>query len=142
MRWEDFLRQSKGKARKRPCHLESEIQAACVNWFRLKYPQYVIFSVPNGGSRNLLEAVHLKSEGALAGVADLIALAPSALLFVEMKTKKGKQTQHQKVFEEKVCALGFRYCVCHSLEEFTLTIEKWIKQVTQKQFNDERTKIY
>ena len=96
----------------------------------------MIFSVPNGGSRNLLEAVHLKNEGALAGVADLVALAPRALLFIEMKTPKGKQSAYQREFEKKVCALGYQYRICHSLDEYIVTIERWNKEITQRQFNE------
>ena len=109
-------------------HLEGDIQEACVNWFRYAYPNYVIFAVPNGGSRNCREAVQLKREGALAGVADLIVIIEHAVLFVEMKTKKNKQQDSQVLFQQNVERLGHTYVICHSLQEFQLAIERFIKE--------------
>lgn len=47
-------------------HLEHEIQKAIIT--RLKLAKMLCFAVPNGGSRNLKEAVKLKKEGVLKGV--------------------------------------------------------------------------
>lgn len=103
---------------------ESQLQSACVRWFRYQYPQCVIFAVPNGGSRNALEAKRLQQEGVLAGVSDLIILAPNQTLFIEMKHGKGKQTNKQKEFQKKIESLGFKYCVCNSFETFEQTIKE------------------
>ena len=127
----DELKALLAKEKKQPQrhrHIEGDIQEACVRWFRLAYPRYLIFSVPNGGTRNAREAVQLKREGALAGVADLIIVIEGAVLFVEMKTKHNKQQESQKQFQEAVERLGHQYAVCHSLQEFQLTIERFIKE--------------
>ncbi|WP_459187253.1 VRR-NUC domain-containing protein [Parabacteroides sp. APC149_11_2_Y6] len=97
---------------------ESRIQRACVEYFRYKYPKYLIFSVPNGGLRNKITARILKAEGALAGVSDLIVVLPGKVVFIEIKTQKGKQSQKQKDFEYKIGTLCGYYFVCHSLDEF------------------------
>ena len=55
-------------------HKEDNLQKACVTWFRLQYPDVVIFAIPNGGSRNPIEAAKLKATGTLAGVADLFVM--------------------------------------------------------------------
>ncbi len=107
-------------------HPEEDIQAACVEWFRWAFPRYVIFSTPNGGSRNLLEAVNLKRSGVLAGVSDLIIVADRAVLFVEMKTKTGRQQPSQKKFQADVERLGFEYKICRSLQGFQLTVGRWV----------------
>lgn len=99
-------------------HIEENIQKSCVQWFRLQYPRYVLLAVPNGGSRNYLEAVHMKATGTLAGASDLIAVFPHHLLFIEMKTPQGRQSPAQKEFERRVTALGFEYHICRSLEQF------------------------
>lgn len=106
--------------------MEAHIQTACVNWYRLSYPKCLIFAVPNGGSRNKIEAANLKREGALAGVADLILLAEGKVLFVEMKTMKGRQTEKQKLFQRNVERLGFQYVVCRSFDEFRSEVTKWL----------------
>lgn len=128
MKYDEFKKMlEKEKVRRKPRHIESAIQQSCVAWFRAKFPLYVIFSVPNGGSRNSLEAANLKKEGALAGASDLVIVAERAILFVEMKSSKGRQQESQKDFQEKVERLGHQYSICHSLKEFQLTIERFIK---------------
>ena len=97
---------------------ESKLQQACVKWFRLQYPNEVIFAVPNGGSRNAFEAVRLKAEGTLAGVSDLIVLKSNKVVFIEMKYGKGKQTESQLLFEAKVKSKGFEYYLVNSFELF------------------------
>jgi hypothetical protein len=97
---------------------EHNIQVACVNWFRYQYPKYIIYATPNGGWRNAIVAAKLKAEGVLAGVADLTIVALGKVVFVEMKTAKGKQQPSQKVFEAGVKRLGHEYYVCHSFDEF------------------------
>ena len=106
-------------------HQESTLQTSCVKWFRYQYPHLVIYAVPNGGSRNVREAQRLKSEGVLAGVADLTILLPQGKsLYIEMKVKGNRQTPNQKEFQQKAEALGHKYYVCYSFEDF----EKVVKQ--------------
>lgn len=126
MKYDDFLsQQAKIKRNRKPRHLESQIQRQMVMWFRLQYPQYIIAAIPNGGQRNALEAKIMKSEGVLAGFSDLIIIANNNVLFVEVKTKTGRQSELQKVFQANVEKLGFQYSVCRSLQDFQMTIEKW-----------------
>lgn len=111
---------------------ESNLQSACVRWFRLQYPNLVIYAVPNGGSRNVREAQRLKTEGVLAGVADLVVLLPQGKsLYIEMKVKGNKQTLNQKEFQQKAEVLGHTYAVCYSFEDF----EKVVKQELTRKNN-------
>lgn len=128
MKIEEFRKTflSSSKTRRKPRHIEESIQTACVNWFRYTYPRYIIFAVGNGGSRNKIEAANMKKAGILAGVSDLIIIAGRAVLFVEMKTPKGKQMESQKVFQNNVERLGFEYKICHSLQEFQRAILMWL----------------
>lgn len=104
---------------------ESTLQKSCVKWFKLQYPKEIIFAVPNGSSRNLLEAVRLKAEGTLAGVSDLIVIFPNKILFIELKYGKGKQTEHQLLFEQKIKSKGFDYYLINSFESFKELITKF-----------------
>jgi hypothetical protein len=111
-------------------HLESKIQQTCVHWFRLQYPQHVLFAVPNGGRRGKVEAAIMKGEGVLPGVADLYLAHPSKGchgLFIEMKTEKGRQSNSQLLFEEKITERGYHYAVCRSLDEFMNTVNEYLK---------------
>lgn len=103
--------------------LESLIQTQCVTWFRLQHPNDLIFAVPNGGSRNLLEARKLKREGVMAGVSDLIVIQNNRIVFIEMKHEKGRQSKSQKEFENKVSNLGYEYHLCRSFGDFKTIVE-------------------
>ena len=105
---------------------EDQLQQKIIIWFKNEYQMHgkgLIFSVPNGGTRNMLEAKKLKQTGAMAGVSDLIVLLPSKCLFVELKIEKGIQSDKQKEFQEIVTNLGFEYKLIRSLQEF----QTWIQ---------------
>lgn len=128
MKYDDFKRlEEKKKQRTPPRHIESHIQRQMVSWFRLQYPKYIIAAIPNGGYRNPFEAKIMKGEGVLAGFSDLMIIADRNVLFLEVKTQTGKQSNLQKEFQDKVERMGFQYYVCRSLNDFVLTVEKWIK---------------
>lgn len=104
-------------------HLESNIQIACVRWFRYQYQDLarLLFSVPNGGARNAVTASIMKAEGVVPGVADLLLLVPRSGwhgLAIEMKTAKGRQSDYQKEWEQEVTAQGYKYVVIRSFEAF------------------------
>lgn len=75
---------------------------------------HFVFAVPNGGSRNLREAVNLKAQGVMAGVSDLIVLLPGKkVYFIELKNPngKGRQSPAQREFEDNVRAHGHEYLI-------------------------------
>jgi len=113
---------------------ESKLQQEIYQWFQNTYclkhhePRLCIFSVPNGGTRNKLEAITLKSTGLLPGVSDLIVILPNKVLFIELKTETGIQSQVQKDFEERVAKLGQEYYLVQSLEQFKALITQTPKK--------------
>lgn len=114
-------------------HQESTIQINCVKWLRYQYPQLanLFYAIPNGGYRNPVTSKIMKAEGVLAGVADLFLSYPNKTkhgLYIEMKTKAGKQSEYQKQFQSNVEAVGYQYAVCHDLIEFIDTINKYLKE--------------
>lgn len=96
---------------------ESQLQQQIIIYFRNNCKGF-IFAVPNGGTRNLLEAKNLKATGLVAGVSDLIVLLPNKCVFVEVKIEKGIQSDKQKYFETTVKNLGFDYFIVRSLTDF------------------------
>ena len=113
---------------------EDQLQAECFKWANNNYclkhhdPQCQIFSVPNGGTRNKLEAMTLKSTGLRSGVSDLIALFPNGrCVFFELKVNKGVQSDSQKEFEEVVKKLGFEYHLIYTFENFKAIILQILK---------------
>lgn len=110
---------------------EHNTQVACVNWFRYQYPNIakVLFAVPNGGRRDRVTGAKLKAEGAMAGVADMVLLYPTALyhaLCIEFKTKTGRQSDSQKQFAEAVKQFGNAYVIVRSFDEFVSIVEQYL----------------
>ena len=110
---------------------EHEIQVACVNYFRLRYPKGLIYAIPNGGQRNVIVASKLKAEGVLSGVPDLhIPIAKKGFhgLYIELKNgKAGKVSDNQKTIMEKLQIEGYRCEVCRSLGEFRNVVDDYMK---------------
>jgi len=106
---------------------EDKLQATCFQWANNNYclkhhkPRLSVFSVPNGGTRNKIEAMTLKSTGLKAGVSDLIALFPGKAVFFELKTETGRQSPEQIDFKTVVEALGFEYHLIRSFDQFKKT---------------------
>jgi len=100
---------------------EHYIQAGIVALLRLY--GVLCFAVPNGGRRDKATGGKLKGEGALAGVSDMIIVLPRRVVFVEVKTAKGKQEPSQKEFQRRVESLGFEYLIWRSVDD----CNKWIK---------------
>jgi len=80
---------------------ESQEQQALHQWCQAK--RLVSYAVPNGGSRNMLEAVKMKREGVTAGVSDYQVMLPHKILFIEMK-KRRKKLKNGKMSKAKIRA--------------------------------------
>lgn len=108
--------EKKTKPKRKTEHTESNLQRQCVTWFRLQYPAdaLMLFAVPNGGGRSVVEASIMKAEGVTAGVADLLLLEARGgwgCLCLELKTKKrgSKQRPSQKAWQTAAERAGNRY---------------------------------
>ena len=112
--------------------IEHNLQCACVNWFRYRYPKLALrlVAVPNGGQRNLVVASKLKREGVTAGVADLVLFAKRGgygALLLELKTKSGRQSPSQKRWQCDVERDGeYLYRVIRSTDEFIDAVNSYL----------------
>jgi len=109
-------------------NLEFKLQCQCVSWFRMQYPKELIFAIPNGGSRRIVEAVNFKRMGVLAGVPDLMLVKANKNyngLFIEMKVGKGKESDSQVEVGSTIKEKGYDYKVCRSFEEFIEIISNY-----------------
>ena len=104
----------------------------------MQYPKIgnLLFSVPNGGTRFLREAVTLKKEGLVAGVSDLILLIPNGeygALCIEVKTpdKNSRQSKSQKEWQALVESVGVKYIVVRDFYEFVDEVKKYLAPVYQ-----------
>lgn len=116
---------------------EAREQATVIEWANIMSNTYpclkLLFHIPNGGSRNVVEAVNLKRQGVKAGVPDLFLPYPAKVgennfpgLFIEMKTKKGKPTDKQKQWLEHLTQNGYYTAICHSADEAINTIKHYL----------------
>lgn len=95
-----------------------------------KYPFLKwIFSVPNGGARDIRVAVKLKREGVKRGVADIALPLPRGQYHgavIEQKTKGGRLSVEQKEFLAFMESQGYRTFVSYSADESLRFIEEYL----------------
>ena len=59
----------------------------------------------------------LQGLGCYLGVTDLIAVKDGRVLFIELKTARGRQSQHQKKFQADLEAAGGEYVLCRGIKD-------------------------
>ncbi len=105
---------------------ESQHQSTLFKWseqphIREKYPELkLLFHIPNGGRRDLIEAKHLKEQGVKKGVPDLclpVARAGYNALYIELKTEKGRTTDEQEWWLSELSRQGNYAAVCRGWKE-------------------------
>lgn len=110
---------------------EAQLQEACITIFRYQFPKLskMLIHVPNGGSRNIVEAANMKKQGVVAGVSDLLLLVPRGgygCLCIEMKTKDGKQSDYQKQWQIESENANNKYVVCRTVEHFIDEVKNYL----------------
>lgn len=118
--------------KKRNNNEEARMQMEFFNLVPLYFPnlpERVLFAVPNGGSRNKIEAANMKRQGVKRGVADVILLIPKkgfASLCLEFKTKVGKQSTEQKEFQEQAESCRNKYVLVRSVSQAIEELRKYL----------------
>ena len=108
-----------------PIPTEAQEQTTLFQWAGMmagKWPELrLCHAIPNGGSRNPIEARHLKEQGVKPGIPDLFL--PCARggwhgLYIEMKRRKGGRVSIEQ--KKTIIALreqGYRVEVCEGWEK-------------------------
>lgn len=105
---------------------EAEEQSAVISYCAFRH--IPVFHIPNGGSRNAAEAMHLKQQGVKPGVPDLFVPVPHskyAGLFIEMKAQKGRVSEYQKTWLSLLNRNGYLAVVCYGFEEARNTLDAY-----------------
>jgi hypothetical protein len=112
---------------KRVYPLESEEQQTLFSWARIqekRFPDLArLVSIPNGGLRNMPEAVRFKAEGVRAGFPDMILPTPRRgfhSLAIELKRRKGAKTSlstEQVGWLDYLKSQGWMAKVCYGADE-------------------------
>lgn len=133
----DILRSSaNAPARRRPAYIEDKLQIACKYWFDCQYPQYrlLLHHSPNEGllMKHDRDGAKRKAMGMRAGFPDFIFLLPNRehpYLTLELKSAKGRQSDHQKEYQQAVEKAGGQYVIIRTLEQFMQTINDYLRTI-------------
>ena len=112
-------------------HLEDTIQRCVVIWCKQNVnPLYHdIFHIPNGELRDKMTAIKLKRMGVKAGVPDLeLPLPEGRVLWLEIKTKKGRLSMVQKAVIAKLKAKGHLVEVAYGYDHAIEILRKVAEQ--------------
>jgi hypothetical protein len=111
------------RSRKKPTQHESAEQEKLFRWAGFMSAQYpeldLLHHIPNGGSRNKIEAANLKRQGVKSGVPDLclpVARGKHHGLYIEMKAGKNTPTDNQRKWLSDLKGQGYATAVCYEWE--------------------------
>ena len=123
------------RVRRPRSHVEDDEQAVVIRWARLMEQRHPtlrwLLHIPNGGSRNPKEAVRLKAQGVLPGVADLflpVARRDYHGCWLEMKTREGRVSPEQQTFLADMTAAGYFAQVVRGSEE-AIRLLQWYLEI-------------
>ena len=124
---------------KRHIQHEAVDQETVFQWaalMRPRYPElYLLYHIPNGGSRNALEAANLKRQGVKAGVPDLclpVARGKYHGLYIELKHGKNETTDLQKKWIASLQKQDYAAAVCYGWEQAVEVISKYLEMRGKK----------
>lgn len=105
--------------------LQPERQLQCAVGQLLDLHRLFWWAVPNGGSRNMIEAVNLKRMGVKSGVSDINILHDGRFYALELKTPGGKATKSQIEWQSAVFANGGCAGTTTGLRETEAILRMW-----------------
>ena len=100
---------------------EDNLTAKCYQWFHNTFPAYrdLLFHVPNGGTRNKIEAAKFKAMGVRPGIPDFLFIFMGQLYEIELKRADGgTQSDAQKHVMTLHRMHGAKYYIIDTLEKF------------------------
>ena len=101
---------------------EADLQRAVVKALRFALPRTAIIhhcanEVTEPGPRGAKRQAILVGMGVNPGFADLVVLCDGRVLFLELKSPKGKLSPSQEAFREAVLAQGHAWALVRSLDD-------------------------
>lgn len=118
-------------------------------WNELPDTQLNLFAVPNGGSRDPIEAMKLKATGTLAGVTDMVFYWQGRVYWLELKDSAGRTSKNQEFFHENLKLHSFEVFIIRTWREGFKIIKSIVEahplsvdQKKQKQDLMERRRAY
>ena len=107
---------------------EHDIQVYLVDYLEAMAPP-PLFSATVGGVRVAMHtALKMKRAGYKKGIPDLLIFEPSGGyvgLALEVKTKTGRASEHQKVWQAQLRSRGWKAEICKGLDECVKCIDEY-----------------
>lgn len=103
--------------------LEKEIEWECLTylakegWWPWKNPTIGVYDAKTGSYRRPSNVF------AINGASDIIAIRDGVVIFVEVKTPRGRQSKRQKIFQENITKRGGYYFLVRSKQELKESID-------------------
>ena len=121
----------------RTCPTEDQEQAAVIQWWHLAHhgygiPEAALFSIPNGGTRHMLEAVKMKRTGTRPGVPDLmlaVVVQDFAGCFIELKAIDGRLSPEQDAMLHYLRTHGYNALCAYGFLEAKRIIEAYLARM-------------
>jgi hypothetical protein len=110
---------------------ENSVQIAVIDWIKLQHPWLIGHTIHIANQRKTSIAMHslLKNMGLLKGASDLFIAWPTSKyygLFIEIKTKRGRVTEKQKEFLERMTNVGYFAVVAYGCDEVIYFIKNYL----------------
>lgn len=121
--------------RAKPRRIEAQEQESLVEWFRLQYPELVLFAIPNGLIRNAIQGALNVRQGLVKGMPDLMLakpVPPYGGLFIELKrpsyymVSQGKVSIEQRDMINRLNQAGYLAVVCYGWVEGQKVIQDYL----------------
>lgn len=96
---------------------EVEIQSGFRNRLRYVAPAVSFVAIPNAAKRTEWAARQAKREGLATGFPDGMCIWAGGICFIEFKTPKGRLSENQAEWIERLQSRGHRVTVARSIEE-------------------------
>jgi hypothetical protein len=104
---------------------ESELKSVIVDYLEICQRQGKLYwdRLNSGDFIEVRGPTRRRVKGCRKGTADLFILSDSRVIFLELKSEKGKQTETQKEFEMTMKLYGNEYYIVKSFEDLETILE-------------------
>lgn len=119
---------------------EDSLQQSVIRYCKHRYPNVIIYHVPNGGKKKTKvsqsgkvyspEGSRLKSMGVTPGIPDLFIAQTTSLfggLYLELKSETGELSKSQKSIIPRLRESGYRVEVVNCIDDAIKVIDSYLK---------------